>query len=89
MSAYQSQNAKVLAHLESGESITSWEAIQKWRITRLARVIDDLKKLGKPIQSELLRANGKVYARYWLPKGQLALFNSQPDREIRQGLGAI
>lgn len=74
MSTYPSQNATVRAHLESGETITSWEAIQRWRITRLARVIDDLEKLlGHQIPSKWEAANGKRYKRYWLelPKGQL------------------
>ncbi len=63
--AYQSQNDTVLAHLQSGASITSWEAIQKWHITRLARVIDDLEKTHS-IQSEWESGNGKRWKRYWI-----------------------
>ena len=86
---YQSQNMTVLAHLQAGHSITSWEAIERWKITRLARCVGDLKDEGYPIQSELLSANGKRYARYWLPqeKGQLSLFQQKgPVVEVHQAL---
>jgi hypothetical protein len=79
---YQSQNMTVLAHLQEGKSITSWEAIERWRITRLARVIDDLEKqLGHDIPSKWEASNGKRYKRYWLeiPKGQLEMFKPRTE----------
>lgn len=71
---YQSQNDTVLAHLRAGHSITSWEAIERWHITRLARCIQDLEELlGYTIPSKWEASNGKRYKRYWLdlPKGQI------------------
>ena len=75
---YQSQNDTVLAHLQAGHSITSWEAIERWRITRLARCIQDLEELGHAIQSDWEASNGKRYKRYRLeiPKGQLDLWRA-------------
>jgi hypothetical protein len=54
----------------------------------LARVIDDLEKDHPEIQSEWEASNGKRYKRYWLPKGQLEMFQAVPPAMPAQSRGA-
>jgi hypothetical protein len=61
-----SQNQIILKHLKSGKSLTSWQAIQKWRITRLSGRIYDLIHDGHNIVAEMVQRNGKRFARYRL-----------------------
>lgn len=68
-----SQKEKILEYLKTGKSITSWEAIQKFHVTRLASAIYDLKAKGHPIKSSLvydINADGKPckYSIYWMGK---------------------
>jgi hypothetical protein len=65
---YKSQNEIVLAHLRDGRSITTWEAIKAYRITRLSRVIYDLRKKGYEIKDKKITdlLTGKKYTRYWI-----------------------
>lgn len=60
----KSQNDIIKAHLLSGQSITSWQAITQYRITCLAQRIHDLKNAGVAINSELVKENGKQFSRY-------------------------
>lgn len=48
------QNGKVLEHLQSGRSITSLEAIKAWGCTRLSARIGELKEAGYPIQKQFI-----------------------------------
>lgn len=41
----------ILAHLQSGHSITSMQAIELYGVTRLSAIIFDLKKMGYKIES--------------------------------------
>lgn len=70
----RSQCAQVLKYIEENGSITSLEAFEDLRILRLASRINDLKKLGYPIESkmETYFVNGifKRYARYTLAEWQ-------------------
>lgn len=50
----------VLAHLQSGQSITSLEAIEKYGFTRLSAIIFILKRMGYKIAKEII----KVPTRY-------------------------
>ena len=61
-----SQKKLVKKHLQSGQPITSWEAIEKWNCTRLASVINVLKNEGMNIKSEMKPnpSNGKRFAVY-------------------------
>ena len=64
---------KVLDYLLAGKSITSWEAIQKFRATRLSAIIFDLKEHGYPIASSMVYdtdadGNPVKYAKYWMKK---------------------
>ena len=68
MEQKKSQCAQVLRYIEQHGSITSLEAIEDLGILRLASRINDLKKLGYPIEvtMEHYFVNGiyKRYARY-------------------------
>jgi len=60
-----SQNAMIREHLESGKSLTSLEALDKFHCFRLASRIADLKKSGMEITTTMVTAaNGRRYAKY-------------------------
>ncbi len=63
---------KVLEHLLSGKSITSWEAIKLYKATRLSAIIFDLRAKGYNIHSEkeYNEVTGTNFARYVLLKGK-------------------
>lgn len=68
-----SDSEKILAYIQEHGSITSWEAIQHFRCTRLSGRIYDLRKRGLNITAtteESVDANGEKvrYARYSLAK---------------------
>lgn len=68
-----SQKKKVLDYLKEHDSITSFEAFEKFKITRLSAVIFDLRKTGYTIKSiwrESKNADGRVthYTAYALEK---------------------
>ena len=67
------QSEKILRHLKKYGSITSWEAITEYRITRLGAIIFELRKDGYIIDSNLVIARNKdgepiKYARYTLDR---------------------
>lgn len=71
MSRLNSQNAMILNFLESGGSLTPIEALEKFQCFRLAARMNDLRKKGYVIQTEILKDdNGKSYASYSIPKDQ-------------------
>jgi len=57
------QKEIVLNHLKKSKSITSWDAIQKYGITRLADVIFRLKN-SYNIVTIIEKAEGKRWAKY-------------------------
>lgn len=65
------QGQTVLNHLQERGSITSWEAITEYHITRVGAVIHELKKRGHNISNKT-ETNGKSHwTRYTLEdKGQ-------------------
>lgn len=74
-----SQESVVLTHLDEHGSITSWEAWERYGMTRLSSVIHKLRHGihdGKcyPIETETVSSNGKSFAKYSLEKGQGRLF---------------
>lgn len=86
----KSQNATILAHLREHGTITSWESIQLYKITRLSGRIYDLKEEGHAIDGEMRHENGKHFKVYWLelPKGQLefSVFQTKtPVGEVHRG----
>ena len=58
------QKDQVLNHFAKKKSITSWEAIQKYGITRLADTIFKLKAKGYNIVTVIDQKDGKKWARY-------------------------
>ena len=73
----KSQVKQIKEHLEWYDTITSWEAIQKYHITRLSAVIHTLRhELGMNISStNKVAENGKKYAQYKLIREQNGQFN--------------
>jgi hypothetical protein len=61
------QKDLISEHLKKKKSITSWEAITLYRITRLAAIILELRKTME-IFSKNETANGKRFVRYQLIK---------------------
>lgn len=57
------QKDQVLNHFRKKKSITSWEAIQRYHITRLAAVIYDL-TFDHDIVTIMEKGEGKRWARY-------------------------
>ena len=64
-----SQNQMVLEHLEKHKSITGWDAIGMYHITRLAARIKDLKESGHNIITVMQYAESRRWAKYILMKG--------------------
>ncbi len=62
-----SKSNQVLMHLQK-KPITSWEAIMKYRVTRLADVIFRLKKQGHNIVTWMVDDGEVRFARYYLVK---------------------
>lgn len=62
----ESQLKKVLHHLNTKGSITSWEAITLYRITRLSALIYILRDKGFNISTEMVFMNDSRYAIYHL-----------------------
>lgn len=66
--SYLTQKEKVLYHLKHYRSLTSWEAIKEYHVTRLSAVIFDLREAGyniKSIKEENLET-GTRFVRYYL-----------------------
>ena len=56
----------ILDHLKKHKFITSWEAIQEYRITRLSARIYELREKGFNIITKNVTENGKTFAEYSL-----------------------
>ena len=62
-----SQKLMILNHLESKGSISALEALSLYRINRLAARVEELRKSGHDIETEMKTdMTGKRYARYRL-----------------------
>jgi len=61
-----SQENQILNHLKQHKFITSWEAIQEYRITRLSARIYELREKGFNIITKNVTENGKTFAEYSL-----------------------
>lgn len=68
MTNFESKTSKVLWHLKKYKSITSWEAIIKYKATRLSAIIFEMKKRGYEFYTvrEENPETGSNYARYYL-----------------------
>jgi hypothetical protein len=58
------QETIILNHLKEHKYITQWEAIQKYRITRLSARIYELREKGHNIITNHITENGKTFAEY-------------------------
>lgn len=58
----------VFAHLKKGKTITSWQAFELFRATRLADIVFKLRGRGYDITTFLIESNGTRYAKYKLEK---------------------
>lgn len=58
----------ILEHMQTGQTIDTWQAYQLYHITCLAQRIHDLRNLGYDIPSRLITINGKTFSQYWLVK---------------------
>ena len=58
----------VFAHLKKGKTITSWQAFELFRATRLADIVFKLRAKGYDITTLLIESNGTRYAKYKLEK---------------------
>lgn len=61
-----SQKQNILSHMKTYGTITPLEALQKYGCFRLGARIADLKEDGLVIKTEMVKENGKRYARYSL-----------------------
>ena len=62
----ESQNKMIKAHLESGQTITAVEALEKFQCFRLASRINDLKQSGYPVGKVMVKVpSGKHVALYF------------------------
>ena len=59
-----SQSSAILHDLQAGAKITQLEAYSRYRCTRLAARVDDLKRAGYPVHAEMVERNGKHVAEY-------------------------
>ena len=61
-----SQRDDIRAHLRAGHTITQMQALIHYGVGRLAARIDELRAEGLPIQTDMIAAKGKRFARYRL-----------------------
>ena len=65
--SFETKTAKVKHYLEEGNTITSWQAIELFKCTRLSAVIFNLINIhGMPIASERIYEENTNYSKYWL-----------------------
>ena len=86
---------KIKRHFEAGNSLTSWEAIEKFNCTRLAAVVCNLKKQGMKFQTDKLKhtnleGNTSRFVKYTCvnaegDKDQISMFTDNP-KEFRTWL---
>jgi hypothetical protein len=56
----------VYLHLKKHKHITSWEAINLYRATRLADIVFKLKEQGFKIETVMIQGENTRFARYYL-----------------------
>lgn len=67
----ESQNAWVLQQLKSGNSLSSYQAVQNYGIQDLPKRISELRRSGYQIESERVNTKNRFggnthYSRYWM-----------------------
>lgn len=71
------QAQQILKHLRDVGPLTPIDALELFGCFRLGARIWDLNQEGHGIQTELITREGKTFARYSLPTGQLPLFQQK------------
>jgi hypothetical protein len=66
--ATTSQNTQILNYLQSGQPLTALKALRLFGCMRLASRINDLRKMGHTIFTDMVGENGKTFASYRLAK---------------------
>ena len=64
----KTQKEEILQYLKKHKTITSWDAIEMFHVTRLAAVIFLLKQDGHEIFTEIVTKDNKKFAKYRLIK---------------------
>ena len=59
-----SQRMQILRHMWSGNSITTMEAFEKFRCTRLAARVVEIRESGHNVTAEMVKIGGARVARY-------------------------
>jgi hypothetical protein len=62
--SFETKTKKVANHLVNKSSITSWDAINLYKATRLSAIIFNLKKRGFIISTTMEENNNATFARY-------------------------
>jgi hypothetical protein len=66
--AKQSQNKQILGYLQTGRTLSSLQALSLFRCMRLASRINDLRRDGHQIITDIVYQNDKHWANYRLIK---------------------
>lgn len=61
-----SQLQTIRAHLAAGQSITQQQSGRDYRVWRLAARIEELRRIGMAIKTDMIMDRGKRFARYSL-----------------------
>ncbi|MBK7362776.1 MAG: hypothetical protein IPJ01_10810 [Micavibrio sp.] len=62
--SFETKTKKVANHLIANKSITSWDAINKFKATRLSAIIFNLKKRGFIIETKMEQNGNSHFGRY-------------------------
>jgi len=92
MSQKTTQHKDIIEYLGAGHTLTGLEALRLMGTMKLASRVSELKRMGYPIKSEMVRGdNGKHFCRYWLEKTQQeqALSDNHLKSETQANLAAV
>lgn len=73
------QRQLIKKHLLTGRSITTWQAIQLYKITSLPKRISELRRLGLPIQSHFVSNEESRFCEYWLDAETIKRYQSTSE----------
>ena len=80
----KTQCQMIREHLEAGHRLSPIEALDKFGCFRLASRINELRKQGLDIRTDIVEGaeNGKRWAEYWLHRDNGLLEASEPPRPM-------
>jgi hypothetical protein len=80
-----SQSSAILLYLQSGHTLTAYDALRMFNCFRLAARVDQLRKDGHSIETTMVKGDGKTWAEYRLRRPvQQALF-ADVQADLRVG----